>query len=101
MLPANYIELEAYSDSKQKREDFIELKIKENITGIVRLEELDAPTFHSIVEDCSSAVMPSYTRHVLLKPNEVSYRIDNFYNVTYREYYELPFDVITTLSYDL
>ena len=101
MLPANYIELEAYSDSKQKREDFIELKIKENTTGIVRLEELDAPAFHSIVEDCSSAVMPSYTRHVLLKPNEVSYRIDNFYNVTYREYYELPFDVITTLSYDL
>lgn len=101
MLPANYMELEAYYDSRQKREEFIELRIRENTTGVVRLEELDTPIFHSIVEDCSSAVMPSYTRHVLLKPNEVSYRIDNFYNVTYREYYELPFDVITTLSYDL
>ncbi|NDV46199.1 hypothetical protein D0T49_03975 [Paludibacter sp. 221] len=94
-------ELEAYEESKNQREQLLyELKISGN-EEIACLQTLDAPLFHSVLDDAWRVILPKVSDKLLLKPNEISFDIKNYYNVTYKEYYQLDFDVITDLSYDL
>jgi hypothetical protein len=93
-------ELSAYKESVQERMKKLELLNTGGNRQTIKLEPLHAAIFHS-VDDLWKMGIPKLTPRILLKPNEVSNSIDNFYNKTYRKYYKLDFDVVTDLSYEL
>ena len=93
-------ELIAYQESVNDRMEKLEILRNNGNKETIKLKPLDGAEFHS-VDDLWKLVVPKFTPRVLLKPNEVSNSIDNYYNKTYRKYYKLDFDVITDLSYEL
>ena len=97
---SNYSELRDYVKSEDARIEYLEKLNNEGNKDLVKLKELDAPLYHSI-DELWRIVVPKFSRSVLLKPNEVSWDINNFYNKAYKEYYNLKFNVCTTLDYGL
>jgi len=93
-------ELRAYQESVNHRMDQLELLRTNGNKETIKLKHLDVAEFYSI-DDLWKLVVPKFSSRVLLKPNEVSNNVDNYFNKTYREYYKLDFDVITDLSYEL
>jgi hypothetical protein len=93
-------ELRSYNKSVKSRLEKLEILRIHGNKETIKLEPIYTAEFHS-VDDLWKIVIPRFTPRVLLKPNEVSDRIDNYYNKTYRKYYKLEFDVITDISYEL
>jgi hypothetical protein len=93
-------ELLAYKDSVKERFAFMETLESAGNNEIVKLKLLDAAEYHSI-DDLWRLILPKFSSHVLLKPNEVSNNNNNVYNKEYRKYYNLNFDVVTDLSFEL
>lgn len=95
-----YPELEAYKASEQARMKMLhELQEKGN-TETIFLEPLDGAEYHSIMDDVWGYIMPSYSKILIFKPNEVANDVNQCYNVAFREYYKLDFDVISDLVYE-
>ena len=92
-------ELRAYKESVNARIEKLEQLNANGYKGTFKLEPLDVAEYHS-ADDLWKFVDPKFVPGVLLRPNDVSKRVNNFYNTTYRKYYKLDFDVITDLSYD-
>ena len=99
-LFSNYSELKEYVKAEDERIEYLEQLKKGNNKDKIKLKELNTPIYHSI-DELWKIIVPKYTGSVLIKPNEVSRDINNFYNKTYRKYYNLDFDVYTTLDYGL
>lgn len=99
-LFSNYSELKDYVNSEDERIEYFEQLKKGSNKDKIKLKELNTPIYHSI-DELWKVIVPKYTGSVLIKPNEVSWDINNFYNKTYRKYYNLDFDVYTTLDYGL
>jgi hypothetical protein len=95
---SNYSELKTYSKSSNERFQYLEsLKLEGNKTAI-RLKELDIAVYHS-VDDLWRIILPKYSKSILLMPNEVSKDLTNSYNINFKKYYKLDFEVYTTLYY--
>lgn len=95
-----YPELEAYKASENARMQMIhELQAQGN-QEVVFLEPLDGAEYHSLMDDMWRYIMPSYSRIGLLKSNEVANDVNHCYNVAFRKYYNLDFDVISDLVYE-
>ena len=95
-----YPELEAYKASENARMQMLhELQEKGN-TETIFLEPLDGAEYHSLMDDMWRYIMPSYSRIGLLKSNEVADSVEHCYNVAFREYHKLNFDVISDLVYE-
>lgn len=95
-----YPELEAYKASENARMQMIhELQAQGN-QEVVFLEPLDGAEYHSLMDDMWRYIMPSYSRIGLLKSNEVANDVNHCYNVAFREYHKLNFDVISDLVYE-
>ena len=96
----NHAELTNYVDSEELRFEKLNiLKAEKNIKK-VKLEDLNVANYYSI-DDLWQIVNPKITKPILLIPNEISYDINNYYNITYKHYYNLNFDIYTDLNYDL
>lgn len=93
-------ELQSYKESLQARIDKLEQLRETGNRKTIKLDLLHVAEFHS-VDELWKIVIPKIKTRALLKPNEVSNNIDNFYNISYREYYKLDFDVVTDLSFEL
>jgi hypothetical protein len=93
-------ELRAYNESISDRMKKLEILRTNGNKVTIKLTILHIAEFHS-VDDLWKLVIPKFAPRALLKPNEVSNNINNYYNKTYRGYYKLDFDVITDLAYDL
>jgi hypothetical protein len=91
-------ELRAYEQSVNARIEQLKMLSTNGNNVIFKLKPLHIAEFHS-VDDVWKLVVPKFTPRALLKPNEVSTDISNYYNKAYRRYYKLDFDVITDLSY--
>jgi len=99
-IKKNYNELKFYGEAKADRMRHIDnLKAAGNIETI-KLNELPTPIFRS-VDDFWKLLIPELSPRPILKPNEISYDVKNHYNVTYRFYYGLDFNVYNTISFDL
>ena len=95
-----YPELEAYKASENARMEMLhELQEKGN-TKTIFLEPLDGAEYHSLMDDVWGYIMPSYSKILIFKPNEVANDVNQCYNVAFREYYKLDFDVISDLVYE-
>ena len=95
-----YPELEAYQANENARMKMLhELQEKGN-TETIFLEPLDGAEYHSIMDDVWGYIMPSYSKILIFKPNEVANDVNQCYNVAFREYYKLDFDVISNLVYE-
>lgn len=95
-----YPELEAYKTSELARLEMLyELQAQGNKETIF-LEPLDGAEYHSIMDDVWRSIMSSYSRIGLLKSNEVANDVNHCYNVAFRKYYNLDFDVISDLVYE-
>lgn len=95
-----YPELEAYKASENARMQMIhELQAQGN-QEVVFLEPLDGAEYHSLMDDMWRYIMPSYSRIGLLKSNEVANDVNHCYNVAFRKYHNLNFNVISDLVYE-
>ena len=95
-----YSELEVYKESEQARIKMLNQLQSQGNTETIILESLDVADYHSIMDDLWRCVMPSYSKIALLKSNEVSNDLNQCYNVAFRKYYKLDFDVISDLVYE-
>ena len=94
-----YPELRSYWDSREKRVEMLQHLETMNNKETVKLETLDGPEYHSIFDDLWRLVMPKYSRIALLRTDEVGDAVDFCYNVAFRRYYHLSFDVIADLKW--
>jgi hypothetical protein len=97
---SNYSELDAYAKSEDERVEYLEKLNKEGNKVPIKLKELYEPVYHSI-DDCWRNMVPKYSKSALLKQNEVSRDTNNHFNIQYKKYYDLNFNVYTTLDYGL
>jgi len=97
---SNYSELKEYVNSENERIEYLERLKRGSNKDKIKLKELSTPIYRSI-DEFWKIVVPKYTEFVLIKPNEVSWDINNFYNKTFRKYYNLDFDVYTTIDFGL
>ena len=95
-----YPELEAYKESNEARLERLYKLQALGHTDVVFLEPLDGVEYHSIMDDLWRKIMPSYSKIMLFKSNEVANSVEQCYNVAFREYYKLDFDVISDLVYE-
>jgi hypothetical protein len=93
-------ELKAYKESVNVRMTQLELLRTNGNRETIKLKSLNAAEYHS-VDDLWKFLIPTLTPQLLLNPNEVSNRVNHYYNIKYREYYKLDFDVTTDLSLEL
>lgn len=96
----SFPELKEYQVSVLERSEIINSLKATGNKETVKLKPLNVAEFHS-VDDLWRLFIPKFTPRILLKPNEVSNWTGNFYNEAYRKYYNLDFDLVTDLSYDL
>lgn len=100
----DYKELDAYKISFEDRMEILNEKKENEFQGLLELEPLHIPKFHSLVEDtwCKSEAYRNHTyrRTKLIRPDDVYEEYDakyNPFNRAYKRYYNLPFDVKTDL----
>lgn len=92
-----YSELEIYKESRIQREVMLQNLEAIGNTETIYLETLHTPQYHSIMDDAWRKVMPKYSKIVILRTDEVGDRVDFYYNVEFRRYYHLSFDVISDI----
>lgn len=100
----DYKELDAYKISFENRMEILNEEKENEFQGLLELEPLHIPKFHSLVEDiwCKSEAYRNhnYRRTKLIRPDDVYEEYDakyNPFNRAYKRYYNLPFDVKTDL----
>ncbi len=92
-----YPELEAYEATRLAREERLQQLETAGNTETVFIEPLRTPEYHSLMDDMWRLIMPKYSRRALLRTDEVGDTVDFYYNVEFRKYYHLSFDVISDI----
>ncbi len=91
MIPTNRTECIAYHESEQKNVEYVRQLQADNTQGMIELEPLDAAILHTLRNDAVNRVIRM--KVPFLKANEVALNPNDFFNIGYKEYYQLDFDV--------